>query len=166
MASPRLETFCCPNRDAATEFVVTFQPVLFGALTLGSAAVSLILAVLQILPKRKGYRRLGQYPLPRPASSSRILFIISICDTLGCAGKLGLLVFPCCSEFCFSQRACLAPITHAHIWFLTLLLLLCVQIETFWLEKKWLMTFFLYKSTIVEPFKIRVLVIIVITMSL
>lgn len=86
MASPRLETFCCPNRDAATDFVVTFQPVLFGALTLGSAAFSLIFAILQILPKRKGYRRLGQYPLPRPASSSRILFIISICDILGCAG--------------------------------------------------------------------------------
>uniref|UniRef100_A0A3P8UEX0 G-protein coupled receptor 143 n=1 Tax=Amphiprion percula TaxID=161767 RepID=A0A3P8UEX0_AMPPE len=86
MASPRLETFCCPNRDSATEFVVTFQPVLFGALTLGSAALSLIFALLQILPKRKGYRRLGQYPLPRPASSSRILFIISICDILGCAG--------------------------------------------------------------------------------
>ncbi|XP_029967272.1 G-protein coupled receptor 143 isoform X1 [Salarias fasciatus] len=40
----------------------------------------------RILPKRKGYRRLGQYPLPRPASSSRILFIISVCDILGCAG--------------------------------------------------------------------------------
>ncbi|XP_070832028.1 G-protein coupled receptor 143 [Chaetodon auriga] len=86
MASPRLETFCCPNRDAATEFVVTFQPVLFGALSLGSAALSLLFAVLQLLPKRKGYRRLGQYPLPRPASSSRILFIISVCDILGCAG--------------------------------------------------------------------------------
>ncbi|XP_059198637.1 G-protein coupled receptor 143 [Centropristis striata] len=86
MASPRLETFCCPNRDAATEFVVTFQPVLFGALGLGSATLSLFFAVLQILPKRKGYRRLGQYPLPRPASSSRILFIISICDILGCTG--------------------------------------------------------------------------------
>ncbi|TKS67113.1 G-protein coupled receptor 143 [Collichthys lucidus] len=86
MASPRLETFCCPNRDAATEFVVTFQPVLFGALSLGSAALSLLFAVLQLLPKRKGYRRLGQYPLPRPASSSRIQFIISVCDILGCAG--------------------------------------------------------------------------------
>ncbi|KAL6100912.1 gpr143 [Pungitius sinensis] len=86
MASPRLETFCCPNRDAATEFVVSFQPVLFGALGLGSASLSLVFAVLQILPKRKGYRRLGQYALPRPASSSRILFIISICDILGCAG--------------------------------------------------------------------------------
>uniref|UniRef100_A0A3Q1IHM9 G-protein coupled receptor 143 n=1 Tax=Anabas testudineus TaxID=64144 RepID=A0A3Q1IHM9_ANATE len=86
MASPRLETFCCPNRDAATDFVVSFQPVLFGALSLGSAALSLVFAVLQILPKRKGYRRLGQYSLPRPASSSRILFIISICDILGCAG--------------------------------------------------------------------------------
>ncbi|AWP13218.1 putative G-protein coupled receptor 143 [Scophthalmus maximus] len=86
MASPRLETFCCPNRDAATEFVVTFQPVLFGALSLGSAALSLLFAVLQILPKRKGYKRLGPYSLPRPASSSRILFIISVCDILGCAG--------------------------------------------------------------------------------
>ncbi|KAM9342188.1 G-protein coupled receptor 143 [Pholidichthys leucotaenia] len=86
MASPRLETFCCPNRDAATEFVVTYQPVLFGALSLGSSALSLLLAVLQILPKRKGYRRLGQYPLPKPASSSRIVFIISVCDILGCTG--------------------------------------------------------------------------------
>ncbi|XP_014845971.1 PREDICTED: G-protein coupled receptor 143 [Poecilia mexicana] len=86
MASPRLETFCCPNRDAATEFAVSFQPVLFGALSLGSAALSLVFAVLQVLPKRKGYRRLGQYPLPRPASSSRVLFIISICDILGCTG--------------------------------------------------------------------------------
>ncbi|KAM9709529.1 G-protein coupled receptor 143 [Menidia menidia] len=88
MASPRLETFCCPNRDAATEFVVTFQPVLFGALSLGSASLSFIFAVLQVLPKRKGYRRLGQYPLPRPASSTRILFIISVCDILGCAGVI------------------------------------------------------------------------------
>lgn len=87
MASPRLETFCCPNRDAATDFVVNFQPVLFGSLTLGSAALSLVFAVLQLLPKRKGYRRLGQYPLPRPASSSRILLIISVCDILGCLGK-------------------------------------------------------------------------------
>uniref|UniRef100_A0A665TXT2 G-protein coupled receptor 143 n=1 Tax=Echeneis naucrates TaxID=173247 RepID=A0A665TXT2_ECHNA len=86
MASPRLETFCCPNRDPATELVVSFQPVLFSALSLGSAAVSLLCSVLQMLPKRKGYRRLGQYPLPRPASSARILFIISICDILGCAG--------------------------------------------------------------------------------
>ncbi|TNN38038.1 G-protein coupled receptor 143 [Liparis tanakae] len=86
MASPRLETFCCPNRDAATEFVVSFQPQLFAALGLGSAALSLLFAVLQMLPKRKGYRRLGLYPLPRPASSSRILFIISLCDVLGCAG--------------------------------------------------------------------------------
>ncbi|KAM9851389.1 G-protein coupled receptor 143 [Aulostomus maculatus] len=86
MASPRLETFCCPNRDAATEFVVTFQPVLFGALTVGSASLSLVFAILQILPKRKGYRRLGQYPLPRPPSSSRILLIISVCDILGCSG--------------------------------------------------------------------------------
>uniref|UniRef100_A0A8C5GED5 G-protein coupled receptor 143 n=1 Tax=Gouania willdenowi TaxID=441366 RepID=A0A8C5GED5_GOUWI len=86
MASPRLETFCCPNRDSATEFVVTFQPVLFGALSLCSAAFSFFLTVLQVLPKRKSYRRLGHYPVPRPASSTRILLIISVCDLLGCAG--------------------------------------------------------------------------------
>ncbi|XP_033984493.1 G-protein coupled receptor 143 [Trematomus bernacchii] len=86
MASPRLETFCCTNRDAVTDFVVSFQPDLFAALGLASATLSLLFAVLQILPKRKGYRRLGQYPLPRPASSSRIVFIISICDILGCIG--------------------------------------------------------------------------------
>uniref|UniRef100_A0AAR2IXH6 G-protein coupled receptor 143 n=1 Tax=Pygocentrus nattereri TaxID=42514 RepID=A0AAR2IXH6_PYGNA len=86
MASPRLETFCCPNRDAATDFIVNFQPVFFGAICIGSASVSLLFSILQILPKRRGYRRLGQYPLPKPASSSRILFIISICDILGCVG--------------------------------------------------------------------------------
>ncbi|XP_068602742.1 G-protein coupled receptor 143 [Brachionichthys hirsutus] len=86
MASPRLETFCCPNRDPATEFVVRFQPELFAGLGLGSSALSFFFALLQLLPKRRGYRRVGQYPLPRPASSSRILFIISLCDVMGCAG--------------------------------------------------------------------------------
>ncbi|XP_064803131.1 G-protein coupled receptor 143-like [Oncorhynchus masou masou] len=86
MASPRLETFCCPNRDASTEFVITFQPLFFSAICIGSAGLSLIFSILQLLPKRRGYRRLGQYPLPKPASSSRILFIISICDILGCTG--------------------------------------------------------------------------------
>lgn len=99
MASPRLETFCCPNRDAATDFVVAFQPLLFGALTLGSASLSLLFSIFQLLPKRKGQRRLGPYPPPRPASSSRILIIISVCDMLGCAGTSRhcfLFVVYCC----------------------------------------------------------------------
>lgn len=121
MASPRLETFCCPNRDAATEFVVSFQPALFGALSLGSAALSLLFAVLQLLPKRKGYRRLGQYPLRRPGSSSRILLIISICDMLGCAGKQRTRTCnPCCSafltnierNFCASMKRASKSIRH------------------------------------------------------
>ncbi|XP_048050794.1 G-protein coupled receptor 143 [Megalobrama amblycephala] len=86
MASPRLETFCCPNRDPATEFVISFQPLFFSAICVCSASVSFICSVLQILPKRRGYRRLGQYPHPKPASSLRILFIISVCDILGCSG--------------------------------------------------------------------------------
>ncbi|KAK3543666.1 hypothetical protein QTP70_026251 [Hemibagrus guttatus] len=86
MASPRLETFCCPNRDAATDFIVSFQPGFFSAMCAGSAGLSMIFSLLQILPKRRGYRRVGTYPLPKPASSSRILFIISVCDILGCVG--------------------------------------------------------------------------------
>ncbi|XP_006000366.1 G-protein coupled receptor 143 [Latimeria chalumnae] len=89
MASPRLETFCCPNRDLATQFVLDFQPNLFCALCTGSAAISLIFTVFQLLPKKRhGYRRLGQYPISKPASSSRILLIITVCDILGCVGVI------------------------------------------------------------------------------
>lgn len=87
MASPRLETFCCPNRDSVTDFIINFQPGFFTAICIGSAGLSMIFAFLQILPKRRGYRRVGMYPLPKPASSSRILFIITVCDILGCVGK-------------------------------------------------------------------------------
>ncbi|KAM9487153.1 G-protein coupled receptor 143 isoform 2-T2 [Clarias gariepinus] len=88
MASPRLETFCCLNRDPVTDFIINFQPVFFSAMCAGSAGLSVIFSVLQILPKRRGYRRLGTYPFPKPASSSRILFIISVCDILGCVGMI------------------------------------------------------------------------------
>ncbi|XP_048834117.1 G-protein coupled receptor 143-like [Brienomyrus brachyistius] len=88
MASPRLETFCCSNRDTSTDFIVSFQDHFFSAICIGSGSISLILSVLQILPKRKGYRHLGQHPLSKPASSPRILLIISLCDILGCAGVI------------------------------------------------------------------------------
>ncbi|XP_048454132.1 G-protein coupled receptor 143 isoform X2 [Rhincodon typus] len=87
MASPRLETFCCPTRDAATDFVLGFQPVFFNAICVASASFSLIGTLAQVLPKRRfGYRRSSQYPLQKPSASSRILLIISICDILGCIG--------------------------------------------------------------------------------
>ncbi|XP_048389159.1 G-protein coupled receptor 143 [Stegostoma tigrinum] len=87
MASPRLETFCCPTRDAATDFVLGFQPVFFNAICVASASFSLIGTLAQVLPKRTlGYRRSSQYPLQKPSASSRILLIISICDILGCIG--------------------------------------------------------------------------------
>ncbi|XP_029460229.1 G-protein coupled receptor 143 isoform X2 [Rhinatrema bivittatum] len=86
MASPRLETYCCSNRDAATQLVLHFQPQLFSAVCLASASASLLLTALQLWPKkRQGYRKLGPGPLPKP-SSSRILLIISACDLLGCLG--------------------------------------------------------------------------------
>nr|XP_009303291.1 G-protein coupled receptor 143 [Danio rerio] len=84
MASPRLETFCCPNRDGATELVVGFQPLFFGVMCVCSAALSSGLALLQILPKRRSFR--PQAHSSRAASSSRILTIISVCDILGCTG--------------------------------------------------------------------------------
>ncbi|KAG1927834.1 G-protein coupled receptor 143 [Pimephales promelas] len=82
MASPRLETFCCPNRDPATEFVISFAPRLFTAMCACSASLSFFFCVLQILPKRSSFRS----PRPKPASSLRILLIISVCDILGCSG--------------------------------------------------------------------------------
>ncbi|XP_060682971.1 G-protein coupled receptor 143 [Hemiscyllium ocellatum] len=87
MASPRLETFCCPTRDAATDFVLGFQPVFFNAICVASASLSLFGTLAQVLPKRRlGYRRFSQYPLQKPSASSRILLIISICDILACIG--------------------------------------------------------------------------------
>nr|XP_055071369.1 G-protein coupled receptor 143 isoform X1 [Misgurnus anguillicaudatus] len=86
MASPRLETFCCPNRDPATELVVSFQSRIFSSICICSSGLSLIFCVLQMLPKRRDSRRLSPHPHPKPTASSRILFIISLCDVLGCAG--------------------------------------------------------------------------------
>ncbi|XP_072333208.1 G-protein coupled receptor 143 [Scyliorhinus torazame] len=87
MASPRLETFCCPTRDAATDFVLAFQPVFFNSICVASASLGLLGTLAQVLPKRGlGYRRFGQYPLQKPSASSRILLMISVCDILGCIG--------------------------------------------------------------------------------
>ncbi|XP_069495215.1 G-protein coupled receptor 143 isoform X2 [Ambystoma mexicanum] len=87
MASPRLETFCCPNRDPATQLVLSSRPAVFSALCLGSATLGLLLSTLQLLPKKKlSYRKLGRASLPRASSSSRILLIVCACDLLGCLG--------------------------------------------------------------------------------
>lgn len=88
MASPRLETYCCPNRDAATQLVMNFQPEVFCGVCIGSASISLLLTILQLLPKK------GQSPrkLPKASSSSTILLFISICDILGGLGKCDLYV--------------------------------------------------------------------------
>nr|XP_013806648.1 PREDICTED: G-protein coupled receptor 143 isoform X3 [Apteryx mantelli mantelli] len=84
MASPRLETYCCPNRDAATQLVMTFQPKVFCGVCTGSASVSLLLTILQLLPKK------GQSPrkMPKASSSSTILLLISACDILGGLGMI------------------------------------------------------------------------------
>lgn len=91
MASPRLGTFCCPTRDAATELVLSFQPRAFHALCLGSGALRLALGLLQLLPRR---RPAGPgVPSASPPGSSRapasacILRAAAACDLLGCLGK-------------------------------------------------------------------------------
>ncbi|XP_053312829.1 G-protein coupled receptor 143 [Spea bombifrons] len=88
MASPRLETFCCPNRDLATQLVLDYQAEVFGSLCIGSGLVSIILTIFQLLPKTKqGYKKLGRSALPKP-SSSKILLLVIICDQLGCLGLI------------------------------------------------------------------------------
>ncbi|VTJ83537.1 Hypothetical predicted protein, partial [Marmota monax] len=85
MASPRLGTFCCPTRDAATQLVLSFQPRAFHALCLGSGALRLVLGLLQMLPRR---RPAGPgAPSTSPPASARILRAAAACDGLGCLGK-------------------------------------------------------------------------------
>ncbi|KFQ50257.1 G-protein coupled receptor 143, partial [Pelecanus crispus] len=84
MASPRLETYCCPNRDAATQLVMNFQPEVFCGVCIGSASVSLLLTILQLLPKKGQSLR----KMPKASSSSTILLLISICDILGGLGMI------------------------------------------------------------------------------
>ncbi|XP_063161149.1 G-protein coupled receptor 143 [Candoia aspera] len=82
MASPRLETFCCPSRDVATQLVVSFKPEVFCGVCLGSASTGVLLSALQLLPK-KGR---GSRTNPKASSSTIILLLISACDMLGSLG--------------------------------------------------------------------------------
>ncbi|XP_053436983.1 G-protein coupled receptor 143 [Nycticebus coucang] len=84
MASPRLGTFCCPTRDAATQLVLSFQPRAFHALCLGSGALRLALGLLQLLPA--GRHAGAGAPATSPPASVRILRAATACDVLGCLG--------------------------------------------------------------------------------
>uniref|UniRef100_A0A8C0YY56 G-protein coupled receptor 143 n=1 Tax=Canis lupus familiaris TaxID=9615 RepID=A0A8C0YY56_CANLF len=91
MASPRLGTYCCPTRDAATQLVLSFQPRAFHALCLGSGACSVALGLLQLLPRRRpaGPGSPAASPAsPRAPASVRILRAAAACDLLGCLGIL------------------------------------------------------------------------------
>lgn len=91
MASPRLGTFCCPTRDAATQLVLNFQPRAFHALCLGSCALRLALGLLQLLPGRRPAGPGAPWTSPRASArvpaSTRILRAVAACDVLGCLGK-------------------------------------------------------------------------------
>ncbi|XP_077001526.1 G-protein coupled receptor 143 isoform X2 [Tamandua tetradactyla] len=90
MASPRLGTFCCPTRDAATQLVLGFQPRAFHALCLGSCALRLGLGLLQLLPPRRpaGPWTPSPAPLAPAPARARILRAVVACDLLGCVGIL------------------------------------------------------------------------------
>lgn len=91
MASPRLGTFCCPTRDAATQLMLSFQPRAFHALCLGSGALRLVLGLLQLLPGRRragsGAPSASPPAAARAPASTRILRVATACDVLGCLGK-------------------------------------------------------------------------------
>ncbi|KAM5197249.1 G-protein coupled receptor 143 isoform 2-T2 [Hipposideros larvatus] len=90
MASPRLGTFCCPTRDAATQLVLNFQPRAFHAVCLGSCALRLALGLLQLLPGRRpagpGAPSTSSRSSARALASTRILRAVAACDVLGCLG--------------------------------------------------------------------------------
>ncbi|XP_043427038.1 G-protein coupled receptor 143 isoform X3 [Prionailurus bengalensis] len=90
MASPRLGTFCCPTRDAATQLVLGFQPRAFHALCLGGGACRLALGLLQLLPGRRpagpGAPSTSPPASARAPASVRILRAAAACDLLGCLG--------------------------------------------------------------------------------
>ncbi|XP_032475586.1 G-protein coupled receptor 143 [Phocoena sinus] len=90
MASPRLGTFCCATRDAATQLVLSFQPRAFHALCLGSGALHLALGLLRLLPGRRpagpGLPSASPPATARTPASARILRAAAACDLLGCLG--------------------------------------------------------------------------------
>ncbi|XP_063099188.1 G-protein coupled receptor 143 isoform X3 [Cavia porcellus] len=86
MASPRLGTFCCPTRDAATQLVLSFREREFHALCLGSGALRLALGLLQLLRARRPTAP-GAPPASPPASV-RIVRAAAACDALGCLGLI------------------------------------------------------------------------------
>eukprot|EP00070_Physeter_catodon_P041419 XP_028348313.1 G-protein coupled receptor 143 [Physeter catodon] len=90
MASPRLGTFCCATRDAATQLVLSFQPRAFHALCLGSGALHLALGLLRLLPARRPAGPALPSASPpataRAPASARILRAAAACDLLGCLG--------------------------------------------------------------------------------
>uniref|UniRef100_A0A452QCG9 Uncharacterized protein n=1 Tax=Ursus americanus TaxID=9643 RepID=A0A452QCG9_URSAM len=88
---PRSVTFCFgPRRDAATQLVLSFQPRAFHALCLGSGACSLVLGLLQLLPRRRpagsGAPSTAPPASARAPASVRILRAAAACDLLGCLG--------------------------------------------------------------------------------
>ncbi|XP_068389050.1 G-protein coupled receptor 143 [Eschrichtius robustus] len=90
MASPRLGTFCCATRDAATQLMLSFQPRAFHALCLGSGALHLALGLLRLLPGRRpagpGLPSASPPATARAPASARILRAAAACDLLGCLG--------------------------------------------------------------------------------
>ncbi|XDB67161.1 hypothetical protein ABFV05_020777 [Capra hircus] len=91
MASPRLGTFCCPTRDAATQLALGFQTRAFHALCLGSGALRLALGLLQLRPARRPASPGVAWASPATSAggpaSVRIVRAATTCDVLGCLGE-------------------------------------------------------------------------------
>uniref|UniRef100_A0A8C4QZK2 G protein-coupled receptor 143 n=1 Tax=Eptatretus burgeri TaxID=7764 RepID=A0A8C4QZK2_EPTBU len=88
MASPRLESYCCPNHKSATAMVLKFRPDVYNGLCLVSASLSVVGVAFQNLPH--GHRvgqQLGPLRAPKPRSAAgSIVRMLTTCDILACLG--------------------------------------------------------------------------------
>uniref|UniRef100_UPI00358EC0D7 G-protein coupled receptor 143 isoform X2 n=1 Tax=Myxine glutinosa TaxID=7769 RepID=UPI00358EC0D7 len=89
MASPRLESFCCPNHNPATAMVLRFRPNVYNGLCLVSAGVSVIGAAFQNVPRvrRGAAQQVGPLRAPKPRSAAGgVVRMLTTCDILACLG--------------------------------------------------------------------------------
>ncbi|XP_078496138.1 G-protein coupled receptor 143-like [Lissotriton helveticus] len=89
MALLRTQRFCCPQRDPATQLVLSFHPEIFHGLCLCSSGLGLAGMLFQALPRhRHGYSQVQCGNVEKLKPAARIGSMVNICCCLGNAGIL------------------------------------------------------------------------------
>lgn len=89
MALLRTQRFCCLQRDAATQLVLSFHPEVFHGLCLCSSGLGLAGMLFQALPRhRHGYSQVRCGSVEKLKPATRIGSMVNICCCLGNAGIL------------------------------------------------------------------------------